>query len=161
MIYSSACGYAIRSLSWLALKRPDGYMLVDEICEGANVPRHFLAKVFQDLVRRGLLVSARGRGGGFALARPADEITLLEIVEAVDGSSALQQCVVGMARCDDKQPCPEHDQWKPIRTRVRKYLERTTLKRMAHGLEKKLELTGQQTMTEVGDAAGSRRKASE
>lgn len=159
MFYSSACGYAIRAMTWLAMKRPDGYMLLEEICQGANVPRYFLAKVFQDLVRRGLLVSAKGRGGGFALARPADEITLLEVVEAVDGSTTLQQCVVGMARCDDKQPCPEHDQWKPIRTRIRKYLERTTLKRMVYGLERKLELVGQKAMTEVSETKRSRKKA--
>lgn len=149
MFYSSACAYAIRALAWLAMKRPDGYMLLDDICAGTALPRHFLAKIFQDLARRGLVHSAKGRGGGFALARPADQITLLEVVEVIDGSNALRHCVVGMARCDDSQPCPEHDQWKPIRQQIRDYLERTTLERMGHTVQRKLDLLGKQTITEV------------
>lgn len=159
MIYSSACGYAIRALSWLAIKQPTGYMLTNEICEVADLPRHFIAKIFQDLVRRGLLVSAKGRGGGFALARPAEQITLLEIVEIIDGTDALQQCVVGMAQCDDNQSCPQHDQWKPIRNQVRTYLEQTTLQRMADTLERKLELTGKQSLSEPTTADNRKRKS--
>lgn len=158
MIYSNACAYAIRALSWLTMKRPEGYMLLEEICEDTQLPRHFLAKIFQDLVRRQVLVSAKGRGGGFALARPADEITLREIVEVIDGPATLQRCVVGMTRCDDKQPCPEHDQWKPIRAQIREYLEKTTLKRMAHTLERKMELVGADAMVPVTEAAPARKK---
>ncbi|MFA9479616.1 Rrf2 family transcriptional regulator [Phycisphaerales bacterium AB-hyl4] len=142
MIYSSACAYAIRALSWLALKNPQGYTLLDELCEQTDLPRHFLAKVFQDLVRAGVLVSARGRGGGFALARPADSIRLMEVVEAIDGTQALKQCVVGMARCNDEQPCPQHDQWKPLRSQIRAFLDETTLLRASETLNRKLELIG-------------------
>ncbi|MEX0654058.1 MAG: Rrf2 family transcriptional regulator [Phycisphaeraceae bacterium] len=149
MIYSSACAYAIRALSWLALKDPEGYTLLDDLCEKTDLPRHFLAKVFQDLVRSGLLISARGRGGGFALARSAKEIHLIEVVEAIDGTQALKQCVVGMARCDDQQPCPQHDQWKPLRTQIRKFLEETTLERASKTLHRKLELIGVNTPAEA------------
>jgi Rrf2 family protein len=142
VIYSNACAYAIRALSRLAMIRPDGYVLLDELCQGADLPRHFVAKIFQDLVRHGLLTSAKGRGGGFALARPAAEITLYDIVGAVDGVGPLDHCVVGMARCDDEQPCPQHDQWKAIRTQLRRYLQDTTLEKMARTLERKLELIG-------------------
>lgn len=142
MIYSCACSYAIRALSWLAMKNPQGYTLLDELCEQTDLPRHFLAKVFQDLVRSGVLISARGRGGGFALARPADSITLIEIVEAIDGTQVLKQCVVGMARCNDEQPCPQHDQWKPLRSQIRKFLEETSLDRASKTLHRKLELIG-------------------
>jgi Rrf2 family protein len=143
MIYSNACAYAIRALSHLAMIRPDGYVLLDELCENTELPRHFVAKIFQDLVRHGLLLSAKGRGGGFALAHKPEAITLFTIVEAVDGIRGLDQCVVGMAKCDDQQPCPQHDQWKGIRSNIREYLEKTTLERMAVTLSKKLELLGQ------------------
>ncbi len=142
MIYSSACGYAIRALTWMALRKPEGYLLLGEICEQAALPRHFLAKVFQDLVRRGLLVSAKGRGGGFTLARPASRVTLYEIVEAIDGVAVLSQCVVGLARCDDRQPCPQHDAWKPLRSEIHAFLQETTLERLALALEEKLRLIG-------------------
>ncbi len=143
MIYSNACAYAIRALTRLAMVRPDGYALLDELCEGTDLPRHFVAKIFQDLVRRGLLLSAKGRGGGFALARPATEIKLIDIVAVIDGTDELEQCVVGMARCDDHQPCPQHEQWKALRCEIRSFLEDTTLDMMAGTLETKMNLVGE------------------
>ncbi len=142
MIYSNACAYAIRALSHLGMLRPNGYVLLDELCEGTDLPRHFVAKIFQDLVRHGLLISAKGRGGGFALAYPATKITLYDIVEAVDGVRGLDQCVVGMSKCDDDQPCPQHDQWKSLRTNIRSFLEKTTLDKMSKTLDRKLQLVG-------------------
>lgn len=143
MIYSNACAYAIRALTRLAMVRPDGYVLLDELCEGTDLPRHFVAKIFQDLVRHGLLVSAKGRGGGFALAKHASKITLYDIVNVVDGVAELDQCVVGMAKCDDEQPCPQHDQWKAIRGELRKFLQGTSLEKMSNTLSTKLELIGE------------------
>ena len=143
MIFSNACAYAIRGMSRLAMLRPDGYVLLDELCEGSDLPRHFVAKVFQDLVRRGLLTSAKGRGGGFALARRPESITLYDIVAAVDGVEQLEQCVVGMAKCDDRQPCPQHETWKALRSNLKDYLKKTTLAQMAQTLERKMALIGQ------------------
>ena len=142
MIYSNACAYAIRALTRLAALRPDGYVLLDELCRGTDLPRHFVAKIFQDLVRKGLLTSAKGRGGGFALARKPTRIYLFDIVEVVDGLDQLEACVVGMARCDDKQPCPQHEAWSPIRNQVKHYLQRTTLQSMANTLNRKMNLMG-------------------
>lgn len=144
MIYSNACAYAIRALSRLALLRPDGYVLLDEICDESDLPRHFVAKIFQDLVRKGLLISAKGRGGGFALARPADQMTIYDIVEAVDGVERLNQCVVGLSHCDEKQPCPQHDHWSPIRGQVKRFLLETTLSMMSEAMQRKMELIGMQ-----------------
>ena len=79
----------------------------------------------------------QGPGGGFCLARPADEITLLQIIEAVDGSSRADACVVGLSRCDDTMPCPQHDLFKPIRQRLKAYLATTTLADTAASLREK------------------------
>ena len=143
MMYSNACSYAIRAMTRLALLRPNGYVLLDDLCDEPDIPRHFVAKIFQDLVRKGLLLSAKGRGGGFALARPADKITLYDIVAEVDGVAWLSSCVVGMAQCDDEQPCPQHEQWKVLRGEISEYLKHTTLEKMAETLRRKLELLGQ------------------
>ncbi len=142
MIYSNACAYAIRAMARLAMVRPDGYVLLDELCEGSDLPRHFVAKIFQELVRRGLLTSAKGRGGGFALARKPSKITLYDIVAVIDGVERLDQCVVGMEKCNDQQPCPQHDQWVAIRQQLATFLRETTLERMANTLQSKLELIG-------------------
>jgi len=142
MIYSNACAYAIRAMARLALLRPDGYILLDEICEGGDLPRHFVAKIFQDLVRNGLLTSAKGRGGGFALARKPAKVSLLDIVAVVDGTEWLDACMVGMAQCDEKQPCAMHDHWQPLRQELKDFLERTTLADMSTSLRNKIEKAG-------------------
>lgn len=152
MIYSNACAYAIRGMTRLAMLRPDGYVLLNELCDNSDLPRHFVAKIFQDLVRKGLLLSAKGRGGGFALARHPSQITLYDIIAEVDGVTWLRSCAVGMARCDDNQPCPQHDQWKPIREQLKTFFQHTTLEQMATALRRKLELIETSSPTDRCDA---------
>ncbi len=142
MIYSTSCSYAIRALTYMAMVRPDGYVLVDELCEAANLPRHFLAKILQDLARKHLLISAKGRGGGFALGRPARQISLYDIVECIDGVEFLGKCAVAMAECNDRQPCPQHEKWEEIRGEIRHYLRTATLDKLGESLEHKLEAIG-------------------
>ena len=140
MMYSTTCSYAIRAMSRLAVIRPDGYVRILELCEGTDLPSHFLAKIFRDLVGAGLLTSAKGRGGGFALAKRPPEIRLYDIVDAIDGMKSYSQCIVGLANCDATQPCPQHDQFAPVRKQILAYLESTTLEQMSEALAKKLEL---------------------
>ena len=137
MIFSSATEYAIRGLSELAARNPGGPVLLDELVAGSGLPRDFVAKIFQKLVRGGILRSAKGRGGGFALARAQHEITLMEIVEAVEGPQTMDACVVGFERCNDQMPCAQHDLYKPIRQRLNDFLRTTTLADLAASLRSK------------------------
>jgi Rrf2 family protein len=152
MIFSTAAEYAIRGLSELALRtQPPGSgggggapVLLDDLVADTTLPRDFLAKLFQKLVRAGILRSARGRGGGFALARAAHEITLAQICDAVDEDRRRRpdQCVVGLAACNDAMACPQHDLYKPIRQRLKDYLDTTTLADLAASLKAKLAQQG-------------------
>jgi Rrf2 family protein len=137
MIFSNASEYAIRGLSELAGRDSDGPILLDDLIVGTGLPRDFLAKIFQKLVHAGILRSHKGRGGGFALARPQHQITLLQIVQAVDGPQKLDACVVGLEKCNDSMPCSQHDLYKPIRQRLKDYLTTTTLADMASSLRSK------------------------
>ena len=137
MIFSNTTEYAIRGLAELAGRSNGETILLDQLVAGTNLPRDFLAKIFQKLVRARLLTSAKGRGGGFALARPAHQITLLNIVEAIEGPQPLDGCVVGLERCNDDMPCPQHDLYKPIRQRRKDYLMTTTLADLASSLKSK------------------------
>jgi len=151
MIYSTTCSYAIRAMSRLAALRPDGYVRIQEICDDSDLPSHFVAKIFRDLVRDGLLISAKGRGGGFALGRPAAKIKLIDIVEAVDGVQQYNRCVSGLSVCDDAQPCSQHESFKPVRKQILSYLNQTSLEQMASALQAKLELIGKSlTLTNNG-----------
>src|SRR5437870_3831823 len=104
MIFSSSTEYAIRGLSELAGRGKEGHVMLDDLVAGTDLPRDFLAKVFQRLVHGGILRSAKGRGGGFSLARPAHQITIMNIVEAIDGPQLLDRCVVGLEKCNDVMP---------------------------------------------------------
>ena len=137
MIYSNASEYAIRGVGELAARGGEGRVLLDDLVAGTALPRDLMAKVFQKLVHGGVLRSAKGRGGGFCLARPAHEITLMHIVEAVEGPQAYDRCVVGMERCNDQMPCAQHDLYKPIRQRIKDYLGTTTAADLAASLRSK------------------------
>jgi len=142
MIFSSTCEYAIRGLSELAIKDPAGRVLLDDLVAGTTLPRDFMAKIFQRLAKNGLLVSAKGRGGGFALSRPPHQITLHDIVTAIEGAQAYDHCVVGLEKCNDQVRCPQHDLYKPIRQRWHDYLKTTTLADLASSLKAKASQRG-------------------
>ena len=137
MIFSNATEYAIRGLSELAGRGATGPVMLDQLIVGTDLPRDFLAKIFQKLVHAGILKSAKGRGGGFALARPQHDIALIDIVEAIEGPQMLDACVVGLEKCNDQMPCAQHDLYKPIRQRLKDYLKTTTLADLASSLRSK------------------------
>jgi Rrf2 family protein len=120
--------YAIAGLLVLA-KNPLGkVMLVRDVAEAADVPQHFLAKIFQKLARSGIVTSSRGAVRGYALSRKPKAIKVKEILLAVEGSDLFDRCIFWSDRCADSNPCPLHFRWKKVRERVIETLmERTTL----------------------------------
>jgi len=139
MIHSSACEYAIRALTYMASVPVGTRLLARDVAAHERVPGPFLGKVFQTLVRADMLTSSKGPGGGFSLARDPSTITLFDIYRAIDGTTYLDGCAVGLARCSDETPCPLHERWKPVRERIRTYLQSTTLADMVEATRKKRE----------------------
>ena len=137
MLYSTTTQYAIRGLAELASHlHPAGKparksVMLDQLIPATGLPREFLSKVFQQLVKAGILTSTKGRGGGFSLARPTHEISLFQIMSAIEGPAECDRCVVGLNECTDATACPQHDLFKPIRQRLKDYLQTTTLADMA------------------------------
>jgi Rrf2 family iron-sulfur cluster assembly transcriptional regulator len=147
MIYSRSAEYAIRAFVHLA-QVPDGkYAMVKHIAAEEDIPTHFLAKILQQLARKGLLRSSKGPTGGFALRVPADEIRILDIVDALDGLAEYQQCAAGLSECSDEMPCPLHDSWKALRSRIMDYLGHNTIEDLAKALEQKRRLLDKQRRT--------------
>lgn len=144
MMYSRPCEYAIRALAYLAQRREETAARGEEIAQAEKLPAPVLGKILQELVRKGLLVSRRGPGGGFRLARRAELITLRDVVGAIDGLDQFLECAVGLERCADDAPCPLHDTWKGLRTQMMSYLETTTLAEMAQAVTRKKELVRKQ-----------------
>jgi Rrf2 family protein len=144
MIYTGSAKYAIRAMVCLAINNGDGQPFsAAAVAEAEQIPPFYLAKVLQDLGRAGLLKSARGRGGGFSLSRPADEITLMEIVAAVEDSRRLEtECVLGIDDCADEAPCPMHDTWKNFRDRALDAMRTLTVAQLVEELERKQRAAG-------------------
>jgi len=137
MLYSKPCEYAIRALANLARRPVTSLVSVTVVADAEDIALPFLARIFHQLARSGVLVSKKGPGGGFQLARPGREIMLREIVEAVDGLEDFERCAVGLARCSDQVPCPLHDTYKELRQRMLGYLGRVSLAEMGAAVERK------------------------
>lgn len=137
MIYSRSAEYAIRAFVHLARVQDGRFAMVKQIAEREEIPSHFLAKILQQLARKGLLRSSKGPTGGFSLRQPPGEISLLNIVEALDGLADYQRCASGLAECNDEQPCGMHDSWKALRSRIMEYLEHTSIADVANALDEK------------------------
>ena len=104
-------GYAIEAMSHLESPggRPAG---LRDIARRAQVPYAYLAKRMPGLVAAGLVRSVRGKRGGVLLARPPEEITLLQISEAVEARQWLGRCLLGLVTCSDERACPVHNSGK-------------------------------------------------
>jgi Rrf2 family protein len=137
MIYSRSAEYAIRAFVHLASVPEGKYAMVKQIAEDASIPSHFLAKILQQLARKGFLRSSKGPTGGFSLRMPASEVSLIMIVDAVDGLADYERCPAGLAECNDHAPCGMHDSWKALRSRIMEYLERTSIEDLAKSLDLK------------------------
>lgn len=122
--------YAIRGIVYLAGKPLDRVCLLSDIAAAVDVPPTFLAKIFQQFSKIGLVKSFRGTGGGFMLGRPAEQITLLEVVEAVEGAIVPNRCVGSPADCERSSFCNVHPVWRRVQTEVRGVLEGITLKEL-------------------------------
>jgi len=144
MIYSRAAEYAIRAFIQLARVPPGQYLMAKQVAEQSGVPAHFLAKILQQLARQGMLRSNKGPTGGFSLRIDAAEISLLKIVDAVDGLENYRRCIGGMLECNDHVHCGMHDSWKALRSRIMEYLEGTSIADLAKALDDKRSLTEKQ-----------------
>jgi Rrf2 family protein len=119
--------YAVRAMIHLACL-PEGSMAMrNEIATAQRIPSSFMAKILRSLVRARLLTSSRGVNGGFALARPAAEITLLDIVEAIEGPLSIAACVPDPRGCEWACDCPAAPVWGKVQDSVKQILGESTL----------------------------------
>lgn len=84
--------YGVLGLMNLARQQPGQMAMIDDIARAERIPKSFLAKIFQDLVKAGLIRSIRGAGGGFSLVKDPSQISVLEIIEAIEGKIVFQRC---------------------------------------------------------------------
>lgn len=137
---SKGSEYAIRGVVYLAMQPPEKVCFIDEIAEAQEVPRAYLAKIFQTLGKKGFLKSTRGPGGGFELSRPAEQINMLEIIETMEGDISLNDCLISTGYCHRDKTCAMHDVWKEVQEKFITYLASCSFARLAKDALAKKEL---------------------
>jgi Rrf2 family iron-sulfur cluster assembly transcriptional regulator len=123
--------YGMRGMIYLAQLPMGQVALVKDVANEQNVPESYLAKIFQDLSRSGLMVSHRGAKGGFSLARDPVEISLREMIEAIEGPISLLPCLDPRQRCDRVQECALYETMSLAQHQLLAQLEKTSLQSLA------------------------------
>ncbi|HYL81227.1 MAG TPA: Rrf2 family transcriptional regulator [Candidatus Acidoferrum sp.] len=140
MLQSTASAMAIRATLFLARQARGTLSPVREIARQTGLPEPYLAKIVRQLTSAGLVRAFRGPGGGIALIQSPQDISLWSIVRAIEGPAETEWCVLGLHSCSVESPCPIHSQYAPLRTKMQRLLERTTLATLLRRLRKDSKL---------------------
>lgn len=133
MQLTRSADYAVRAMLDIAVQGSDSRVRTHEIAERQNIPAALLAKLVPVLVRAGLLHSQRGAQGGLILARPADQINMRQVIEAVEGPIALNRCMETPSQCDQIDTCPVYPVWVTAQDNLLHLLETTLLAHLLQG----------------------------
>ena len=138
-MFSKACEYGIRALTVIAHETQKGNRVgIKEICNKAQTPESFTAKILQNLVKRDVINSQKGPSGGFFIARSLNKISLYEIVDAIDGPGIFNKCGLGLSECNAKKPCPLHKKFEAVRSELHQMCIDSDLESLIAGLNMKV-----------------------
>lgn len=132
MQISRKSDYALRAMVYIAAWEDDKVCSINEIAEAEQVPREYLAKILKELSLQGFLHSYKGIHGGYRLARERDKISFLDVIEAMQGKIAVNDCIrhTNAGGCNRKEGCAMHSFWKGEQERVVKSLGSVSLASM-------------------------------
>ena len=131
---SRGCEYALAAMTILANLTRDEVMQAEQIAEATGAPSKFMANILTQLVKFNLLQAHRGASRGYRLARPASQISVLEVIEAYDGEFTKPWCFMDSQRmCSDAEPCALHVTWIEMKDSIRAKLANKTIADLAAG----------------------------
>ncbi len=125
--------YAINALVHLAKRKDEGPILISQIAEQENIPRKFLESILLDLKNAGILASKKGKGGGYYLLKPIEEVNMADVMRLFDGPIALLPCVTHKyyercEECKDEETCGIRLTFLEVRNQTVELLKKATLK---------------------------------
>ena len=128
MILSKSFGYALRGILYVSKLHDENRRIqIDEIANNLSVPKHFLGKIMQQIVKEGLLRSTKGPYGGFSLTNDTLTTPLIRLVEITDGVEQFKICVLKLKYCDGSNPCPLHYEMEKLREKLLSVFSQTTI----------------------------------
>lgn len=119
--------YALRAAVCLAREYGSGTVRASDMAQATGIPRNYLSKILHQLAKSGVVVSERGRAGGFRLAAPPGDLTLSTVLAPFEPQVERTRCLLGRPECSDDHPCGAHNRWKHIKEATLQFLNGTTL----------------------------------
>ena len=132
MKLSTRSRYGVRMMIALAQKAIDGPVFLKDIAAGEEISEKYLSLIVIPLRQAGLIRSIRGAHGGYVLAKAPEDISLADILSAVEEETSLVQCVTDPAHCDRSATCPTRDVWTLLSDRINETMTGVTLADLAH-----------------------------
>ncbi|MHB8845102.1 MAG: RrF2 family transcriptional regulator [Nitrospirota bacterium] len=129
MLITRETDYAVRCVLYLAQKT-DQRTIVDEIAKCMQIPKHYLAKILQRLVREGIVESVRGIKGGYRLLKPPKDISVMDILGTIQGAVPVNVCALDKRRCQMSSACSVHPIWVDIRKDIETRLKHETIDKL-------------------------------
>ncbi len=123
----STTKYAIRIMNYMVNGDKNNLFNAKDISEKLDIPYKYLSRIMGDLTKAELIVSVRGREGGYKIARSASTIFLIDILNIFDEFKHKQECLLGIGLCDGTNKCSMHDQWVEPKNLIEKMFEETSL----------------------------------
>jgi len=124
---SQTAEYALRAVLHLAQLGDERPIRVHEMADALRIPRNYLSKILHQLTRHRVLVSLRGKAGGFRLASPPDDVPLSAIITPFDRVDERRRCLLGRPQCSDRTACAAHTRWKEAADTVAQFFRDTTV----------------------------------
>jgi len=137
MRITNASEYAIRAILQMGQNPDKVYTVKELLLEISDIPPKFLSKILQKLSQKKILSSTRGIKGGFKISKPLNELTLYDIVVAIDGPIALNKCLIDGFDCRRKRFCPVHTIWEEAQAELKKVLSKKTIENLIEELKEK------------------------
>lgn len=136
-MFSKACEYGIKAIIYIATQSMLGRRVkIGEVVDHTESPEAFTAKILGALVKENIVQSVTGPYGGFYIDKNRmDQITMIEIVSAIDGDSIFNGCGLGLKECNADRPCPMHPKFVSVRADLKKMLKSTSILELAEGLK--------------------------
>jgi Rrf2 family transcriptional regulator, iron-sulfur cluster assembly transcription factor len=125
--------YAVRAMMHLASLPKGTIARIPDISKEWDIPEKFLRKIIAKLTKGGLLLAHRGAGGGLSLAKAPKKVTLLDVIELVEGPMALNKCLINPHFCRRTKTCSAHVVWCEAQTAMRCILGSRTLAELSQG----------------------------
>jgi Rrf2 family protein len=137
-LISQGAQYAISAIIAISKYTGDGDAIsASELSKSLNCPTAYLSQILAKLKNPGILQSRRGLNGGVFLSKPISDITMMDVIAAIDGTEFFDKCFMGIEGCGHIEPCPFHEFWAVERKKIEQWLIDTTFEQIDKSMSQK------------------------